>query len=344
MKFTQNKKPVQYHSTIEAMVGSDYPVFSCFANVHQIKSQKDGWRPPKLRRCRWSLHVLCEMMAALTWFTLSTSTRERLCDQLVEPTISPAPDPVTTTLADVRSTHKAFDNLLGHSLESDLHALQFVYSRCIDTSSLTTLRGQHLKLGWHGLRASGPDGSRIRVGSIHLPKPKIKNDYNPILVHTRGPNDARTRAAIVDPDNPEARPGMSATAPPRSSPAVRITRRISMGYLELLTPTGLMGLAGVRSGSHPRLIRRRETRSSPPPDGGSNTLFVTVTSLNARLTALYLSLQQHTALSISSRHRPRCPRTLHAGRCINPSRISVIGTRATLGRLRELEHGALEQL
>ncbi|KAH8984893.1 hypothetical protein EDB86DRAFT_2833356 [Lactarius hatsudake] len=39
-ELTQDKKPMQYHSTMEAMVGSDYPVLSCLVDVHK---KSEGW-------------------------------------------------------------------------------------------------------------------------------------------------------------------------------------------------------------------------------------------------------------------------------------------------------------
>ncbi|KAH9178010.1 hypothetical protein EDB89DRAFT_1902088 [Lactarius sanguifluus] len=83
----------QYHSTIEAMVGSDYPVLSCFADVHQ---KPEGWiESPQVAAMQMVLTR--SMRDALTWFTLSTSTRETLCDQLVEPP-SPITDYLTRTV------------------------------------------------------------------------------------------------------------------------------------------------------------------------------------------------------------------------------------------------------
>ncbi|KAH9055843.1 hypothetical protein EDB83DRAFT_1090229 [Lactarius deliciosus] len=75
---SQDKKPMQYHSTIEAMVGSDYPVLSCLVDVH--KSQKDGWRVLELRQIRWFLYVYAKWIhCAISWL----SRRAR------SPTISP---------------------------------------------------------------------------------------------------------------------------------------------------------------------------------------------------------------------------------------------------------------
>ncbi|KAH9037503.1 hypothetical protein EDB85DRAFT_1888414 [Lactarius pseudohatsudake] len=135
------------------------------------------------------------------------------------------------------------DHLTRHSLESDLNALQFVYSRCIDTASLPPPAQSRSQAGVgmayaqvtrtdHGYalvhtstntqnqercfpcyflpplssRANDLSGLRLGYG-------KFRTDYDPILVRTRGPNDARTRTATADPDNPEARHGMSATVP-----------------------------------------------------------------------------------------------------------------------------------
>ncbi|KAH8976942.1 hypothetical protein EDB86DRAFT_2838758 [Lactarius hatsudake] len=82
-------------------------------------------------------------------FLIDFDSGKVVCDQLVKP---PSPitdyltglggltaaaiDHVATTLADVKCAHKAFDDLLGHSLESYLHSLLLVHPRGIDTATL----------------------------------------------------------------------------------------------------------------------------------------------------------------------------------------------------------------
>jgi DNA polymerase III epsilon subunit-like protein len=159
-------------------------------------------------------------------FVLSTLTRERLhtINLLNRParslTISPgelarcslflalnrnpsfsgitaeALDPVTTMLADVQTYLRTLIQpstiLLGHSLESDLHALQLAHPRCIDTALLFHhSRGRPLKPGlawltrkWLGrtIQDRGPGGHNPEEDAracIDLLKAKIKNGASP---------------------------------------------------------------------------------------------------------------------------------------------------------------------
>ncbi|KAH9047739.1 hypothetical protein EDB84DRAFT_415730 [Lactarius hengduanensis] len=93
-ELTQNKKPVQYHSTMEAMVGMDYqaPSFR-IADVSQTGDSSS------CGRCRWFLHVSCKICMtedgnADSVHLIDLDTGKVVCGQLVKPpsqssTISP---------------------------------------------------------------------------------------------------------------------------------------------------------------------------------------------------------------------------------------------------------------
>ncbi|KAH9055856.1 hypothetical protein EDB83DRAFT_2316192 [Lactarius deliciosus] len=141
-KLAQNKKPMQYHSTIEAMV---------------------------------------------------------VCNQLVKPS-SPIADYLT----------RAFDDLLGHSLESDLYSLQLFG---IDTAILpppaqsTSRAGAgiaYAQLARTHYTGSPARQERSRLMRMHGRFGEFRTDNDPNLVHTRGPNDTRTCTVIVDHGNPSA--------------------------------------------------------------------------------------------------------------------------------------------
>ena len=99
---------------------------------------------------------------------------------------------VTTTLADVQAhlstLISASTILLGHSLESDLRALQFSHPRCIDTALIFHHpRGRPLKPGlawltrkWLGrtIQDRGPGGHNPEEDAracVDLLKAKVKN-------------------------------------------------------------------------------------------------------------------------------------------------------------------------
>ncbi|KAH9055829.1 hypothetical protein EDB83DRAFT_2293073 [Lactarius deliciosus] len=264
---TQKKNPAQYILTTEQMVENDYPVPSYIADVF---TKSEGWiETPQATADAEGSHqvyaVDCEMCItndgkALTRIcVIDFDSGKVVYDQLVKP---PSPitdyltrysgitaaalDPVTTTLADVQTHLRTLINpstiLLGHSLESDLRALQLAHPHCIDTALLFHHpRGRPLKPGlawltrkWLGrtIQDRGPGGHNPEEDAracIDLLKAKIKNgpgfgefraDYEPILARiarshsrNRGSNGARTRTAIVDHGNPGAWHGGSATAP-----------------------------------------------------------------------------------------------------------------------------------
>ncbi|KAI0266318.1 hypothetical protein BGY98DRAFT_1191446 [Russula aff. rugulosa BPL654] len=268
------KDPTQYILTVEQMVENDYPVPSYLADVF---SKPDGWietpeADPDAKPGTQSVYAIdCEMCLtedgkALTRVCIiDFVTNEVVKDQLVKPP-SPITDyltrfsgitaealePITTTLADVQAHLRTLITpstiLLGHSLESDLRALQLSHSRCIDTALIFHHpRGRPLKPGlawlarrWLGrtIQDRGPGGHDPEEDAracVDLLKAKIKNgpgygefrtDYEPILAriarsqsHTRsGGAGGGARAAIVDHGNPGAWHGTSASAPATTVP------------------------------------------------------------------------------------------------------------------------------
>src|SRR6266436_3827640 len=105
-------------------------------------------------------------------------------------------EPITTTLAGVQTHLQALISpstiLQGHSLDSDLRALQLSHSLCIDTAMIFHCpRGRPLKPGlawlarkWLGrtIQDRGPGGhdpEEDATACVDLPRAKIKNDAYP---------------------------------------------------------------------------------------------------------------------------------------------------------------------
>ena len=184
--------------------------------------------------------VMCAFFRAITPdFSFSGITAEAL-------------ESITTTLADVQAHLRTLITpstiLVGHSLESDLRALQLSHPRCIDTALIFHHpRGRPLKPGlawltrkWLGrtIQDRGPGGHDPEEDAracVDLLKAKIKNgpgygefktDYEPILARiarsqshspSRGAGTG-ARTAIVDHGNPGAWHGTSAASPATTVP------------------------------------------------------------------------------------------------------------------------------
>jgi len=208
-------------------------------------------------------------------------------------------EPITTTLVDVQAHLRTLLTpstiLLGHSLESDLHALQLAHPRCIDTALLFHHpRGRPLKPGlawlarkWLGrtIQNRGPGGHDPEEDAracMDLLKAKIKNgpgfgefrtDYEPILARiarsqSRGPNGAGPRAAIVDHGNPGAWHGTSPAAP-ATTVACTNDAEVLDGVLSVLDThefvfARLMGLADALGWVTPK-AGADDTPTSEPP-------------------------------------------------------------------------------
>ncbi|KAF8462662.1 hypothetical protein DFH94DRAFT_831793 [Russula ochroleuca] len=314
------KDPTQYLLTVEQMVENDYPVPSYLSDVF---SKPDGWietpeADPDSKPGYQSVYAIdCEMCItadgkALTRVcVIDYATNKVAYDQFVKPP-SPITDyltrfsgitaqaleSVTTTLADVQAHLSTLITpstiLIGHSLESDLRALQLSHPRCIDTALIFHHpRGRPLKPGlawltrkWLGrtIQDRGPGGHDPEEDAracVDLLKAKIKNgpgygefktDYEPILAriarsqsHTpsRGAGTG-ARTAIVDHGNPGAWHGTSADAPATTVPCTN-DAEILEGVLGALDShefvfARLMGLADALGWVTPKA----------PADSGTN--------------------------------------------------------------------------
>ncbi|KAI9445645.1 hypothetical protein BJY52DRAFT_1206691 [Lactarius psammicola] len=334
------KEPAQYFLTIEQMVEDDYPIPSYLADVIQ---KSEGWiETPQVAAGAegfYTVYAIDRVMCttndgkALTRVCVTDfNSGKVLYDQLVKPPnpitdyltcfsgiTAAALDPVTTTLADVqthlRTLIKPSTILLGHSLESDLHALQLAHSRRINTPGRI-------------IQDRGPGYWEFRT------------DYEPILVRIArsrsrksGSNGAPTRTAIVDHGNPGAWHGTSATVPATTVACANDAEVLGrlLGALDShgfvfgrITPKAdADGLSGAEKARDQNLTGTAETKTEnaetqplpSPPDGNSNTLFAAVTNLDAHLTALHAALPPRTALLLYLGHSdPRSMSTLAARR------------------------------
>ncbi|KAI0248416.1 hypothetical protein BJV78DRAFT_799137 [Lactifluus subvellereus] len=308
-----NKDPGQYLLTVEQMIENDYPIPSYLADVFK---NPDGWiETPQaatdvVSGSQTVYGIDCEMCLtqegrALTRVcVIDFTTNKVIYDELVKPP-SPITDyltrfsgktaaalqPITTTLAEVQAHLGTVVTpstiLLGHSLESDLRALQLAHPHCIDTALIFHHpRGWLFKPGlvwlvrkWLGrtIQDRGPSGHDPEGDAracVDLLKVKIKNgpgygefrtDYEPILAriacsHSRhhGPNGEGARTAIVDHGNPGAWHGTSASAPATTVPCTNDTEVVD-GVLGVLDAhefvfARLMGLADALGWVTPKAV------------------------------------------------------------------------------------------
>ncbi|KAH9958157.1 hypothetical protein BC827DRAFT_1362457 [Russula dissimulans] len=304
---TAKKDPSTYLLSTEQMIENDYPVPSYLADVFE---KPDGWMEtpqadtdtsPEFQ----SVYAIdCEMCLtadgrALTRVcVIDFATSKVVYDQLVKPP-SPITDyltrfsgiteqalgPITTTLADIQAHLRTLITpstiLLGHSLESDLRALQLAHPWCIDTAILFHHpRGRPLKpgLAWltrkwlnRTIQDRGPGGhdpEEDALACVDLLRAKIKNgpgygefrtDYESILGRigrSKFRGGACARAAIVDHGNPGAWHGMSASAP-ATTVACTTDAEVLEGVLGVLDShqfvfARLMGLADALGWVTPR--------------------------------------------------------------------------------------------
>ncbi|KAH8977723.1 hypothetical protein EDB92DRAFT_2108477 [Lactarius akahatsu] len=227
------------------------------------------------------------------------------------------------TLSDVQTHLHALINsstiLLGRSLESDLHALQLSYLRCIGTAILFYHpRGRPLKSGltwlareWLGriYRIMG-----VAAQSRGLMFGGFWADYEPIMARIAQSRIKWARTVIIYPGSPGAWHGTSATAPAvivacanNAEVLDRLLGALSRHELILGRLMGLadaLGLARIflaqkmqneKTGPAQRRRRRKAQKRRRRRDCNA-----AMTNLNANLTALHLALSLCTAPLIFS--------------------------------------------
>ncbi|KAH9988749.1 hypothetical protein BJV77DRAFT_1145224 [Russula vinacea] len=320
------KDPTQYLLTVEQMVENDYPVPSYLSDVF---SMPDGWiETPEAdadsKPGYQSVYAIdCEMCItadgkALTRVCVIDYATDKVAyDQFVKPP-SPITDyltrfsgitaealeSITTTLADVQAHLRTLITpstiLVGHSLESDLRALQLSHPRCIDTALIFHHpRGRPLKPGLAWL-------TRKWLGRTI----QDRGPADTIPKRMRGPVPSRgagtgARTAIVDHGNPGAWHGTSAASPATTVPCTT-DAEVLEGVLGALDShefvfARLMALADALGWVTPKAAADSGTGPENPETSGnsanpnSNVLFSAVSNLNAQLTTLHAALPPRTA-------------------------------------------------
>ncbi|KAH9013723.1 hypothetical protein EDB84DRAFT_882941 [Lactarius hengduanensis] len=221
--------------------------------------------------------------------------------------------------------------LLGRLLGSDLHALELVHPRCVDT---------------------GHNPEEDARACIDLVKAEIKNrlrfggefwtGHEPILARTarshsrnRGLNEG---AVIVDSYSPSAWHGTSSTAPAMTVACANSAEVLdgllgapschelifgrlmeladALGYVTM-SKAGADSLPGAENAEEKNRTGAAETKTENA-DCNDNIPFAAVTNLNANPTALHLALPQCTALLLFSGHSDLRSMSTHAVRPVEP--------------------------
>ncbi|KAH8977716.1 hypothetical protein EDB92DRAFT_708742 [Lactarius akahatsu] len=118
--------------------------------------------------------------------------------------------------------------LLGCSLESDLHALELVHPRYVDTGMLFHHpRGRPLNRDWHSLLHASGSAAPYSITGMEGIIPRGSIDLLEIDVEGGSVHEQIVRLSI-----PAAPGAVRRRLPPPRPPHVRTTRRFSTGQLE----------------------------------------------------------------------------------------------------------------
>ncbi|TDL16847.1 hypothetical protein BD410DRAFT_901803 [Rickenella mellea] len=369
--------PESYVLTPEQMLENEYPVPRYMADVFEMQ---DGWvETPESSSTTTTTTERAKVYAIDCEMCQTENGKElaRVCmidfdtdlvvlDQLVKPSApivdyltrwsgitEQALQGVTTTLSDVQnsifrllsptSTTKT-PILLGHSLESDLHALKLAHPRCIDTALLYHHpRGRPLKpgLAWLTKRwcnreiqmggEGGHDPEEDARACVELLRLKIKNgpgfgefktDHESIFERlsrsSSSPQPKRT--AVVDRGNPSTWHGAKASA----TVACADDGEVLKGLVETIPGHDFvfgrfMGVADVLGWTTPKTSSTDPSLAKPPPPPPPSpaTLSAAYKTLNTHLSALLSTLPPHTALVIFTGHSdPRPMSQLNARKSV----------------------------
>ncbi|KAI0691614.1 hypothetical protein C8Q76DRAFT_255245 [Earliella scabrosa] len=363
---TQEKTAIRYLLSLEQMIENGYPIPSYLAETFE---KPPGWVETKVEGPTETLlsppssevprifAMDCEMC-----LTEDGKQLARVClidyasgivvyDQLVKPG-KPVVDYLTRwsgiTAEGLSKATATFDDvqahilsvlsvsptpiLLGHSLESDLHALKICHPRCIDTALIFHHpRGRPLKPGlawltkkWCGREIQnrgegGHDPEEDARACLDLLKKKVDNGpgYGEFKVDTESiferMSRSRTRglpvkSAVVDHGNPSAWHGQKAT----TCVACKTDAEVLDGLLDSLESHHFLfgrftGLADARGWITPKATgdpaldtpsaSTTATSTSVPQD-----LSLVLSTLDAQLQQLYAALPARTALVIFTGH------------------------------------------
>lgn len=350
----QEKDPLRYQLSTEQMLENDYPMPSYVADVFE---KSEGWvetphvedEEPVLKRR--ILSVDCEMC-----LTEDGKQLARVCmidyesgivvyDKLVKPT-KPITDyltrwsgitaegiaAATATFADVQShvlsvlSATPTPVLLGHSLESDLKALQICHPYVIDTAVIYHHpRGRPLKPGlawltkkWCGREIQnrgegGHDPEEDARACLDLLKKKVDNgpgfgqfktDYESLFERMSRAKAGSIRSAVVDRGNPSSWHGSKAT----TTVACKTDEDVLKGLLDVAPShnfifgrfTGIADTCGWTVSRNTGEIVQ-EAASEVPHDFGER-IPVAYSEINSHLERLYSTLPARSAVVIFTGH------------------------------------------
>ncbi|KAI0776562.1 hypothetical protein BD413DRAFT_644823 [Trametes elegans] len=372
----QEKSPMRYLLTTEQMIKNGYPMPSYLSETFEkspgwvetkVSEDADTLLSPSTSESPRIYALDCEMC-----MTDEGKQLARVClidyasgivvyDQLVKPG-KPVVDYLTRwsgiTAEALNKATATFDEvqahvlsvlsatptpvLLGHSLESDLHALKICHPRCIDTAVIFHHpRGQPLKPGLAWLTKKwcrreiqnrgegGHDPEEDARACLDLLKKKVDNgpgfgefkvDMESIFERIGRARAGTVRSAVIDHGNPAAWHGQKAS----TCIACKTDEEVLEGLLGAIDSHHFLfarftALADARgwitskatSDAAPELVP--PMRSTPPPEPSPAELQPVLAQLDEQLRRVYAALPRRAALVLLTGHAdPRRMAALNA--------------------------------